>query len=511
VTPLSDAEAPAVRLTGVHKRFGTAHVLRDVTFEVRPGEVHALAGANGSGKSTLMKVVYGAHRPTSGQVLVAGRPVALRSPADALRLGIAAVPQELPLVPSLSTAENIVFGDLPRRGGVVRWSAVTERAGAALRQVDGSGRIPLDQPVGTLDLAAQQLVAVARALARGAATVVFDEPTSALGPKDTDRLFEVIDRLRTEGRAVAFISQRLDDIFSVADRVSVLRDGQLVASEPTRMLDPTTVAELMVGGAVATVAAEVTPPTSDVVLQVEGLSAGRHLRDMTMSVHAGEVLGVAGLPGSGVDELLLALSGRTAVHAGKVSLDGTRLTHMTATRQARRGFAVVSGDRRREGLVAGQTVAFNLTLTLNRRAGLRPVAVHTQRRQVAELVGQLGIRPADPSAPVATLSGGNQQKVVVGRWLLATPRVWLLDDPTRGVDVHARRDIHRLVRDQVAATGAAAVMASSDVAELLEVCDRLLVVHRGRLAAELDPATATEHQVLAVAGGVAGSLARGGR
>lgn len=499
-----------MRLTGVYKRFGATPVLHDVTFEVRPGEVHALAGANGSGKSTLMKIIYGAHRPSAGEMRVGERVVSLRSPADALRLGIAAVPQELPLVLSLTTAENIVFGDLPRRAGIVRWSVLRQRAEQALRQVDAEGRIPLDQPVGVLDLASRQLVAVARALARGAATLVFDEPTSALGPDDTSRLFDVINRLRNEGRALAFISQRLDDIFAVADWVSVLRDGRLVASHPARALDPAAVAELMVGGADTAEPTEVARPSSAIVLDVLGLSAGHRLHEVSLTAHAGEVLGIAGLPGSGIDELFRALSGRIQVHAGQLKLDGERLDRLSSTRLARLGFAMVSGDRRRDGLVADQTIAFNLLLAVNQRAALRPLALRDQRRRVTEAIGLLGVRPADPSAIAGTLSGGNQQKLVVGRWLLAGPRVWVLDDPTRGVDVHARRDIHRLVRRQVAETGATAVMTSSDVGELLEVCDRLLVMHRGRLVAEMDPAGVTDHQVLAIAGGVAGTKPLGG-
>lgn len=489
-------------LSGVVKRFGGNPVLRGVDFSLHRGEVHALAGANGSGKSTLMKIVYGAHRPTAGTMTVAGQPVRLRSPAEALRMGIAAVPQELPLVPSLSVAENVLFGDLPRRHGVVRWSQLHERAAAALAEVGAAGRIDPRQPVGRLELAAQQLVSIARALAQGAGIVVFDEPTSSLDAAATHTLFEVICRLRDEGRAIAFISQRLDDIAAVATRVSVLRDGILVGELSAQATSPAAVAELMAGhSSVATVKRRA-PRASRSVLDIRDLAAGGRLHHLSLSVAVGEVVGVAGLPGSGAEDLLPALFGRRRVRAGEVAVDGTVLTGAPTSVLVRNSIAYVSGDRKSEGLVAAQTVAFNLTLALNSRARLMPLPRARQRRLVRQVIEALRIQPPDPGAHVGTLSGGNQQKVIVGRWLLTGARLWLLNDPTRGVDVHARADIHRLVRQQVA-QGGGAIMTSSDIDELLQTCDRLLVVCRGSVVAELDPACTSEHQVLALSGGSA--------
>lgn len=505
------AGSAAVALVKVTKDFGGNVVLRDVDFDLFDGEVHALAGANGSGKSTLMKIVYGAHRPSRGLVTVRGRAVRLRSPGHAIRLGIAAVPQELPLVAPLSVAENICFGALPRgRGRLVSWRRVRERAAEALALVDREGRIPLDAPVGALDLSSQQVVAVARALARGASILVFDEPTSALDARAAARLYEVIGRLRAEGRAIAFISQRLDDIFAVADRLSVLRDGEAVASMRRDEASPTEVARLMAGHAPVRARRRSEVAGGPPLLEARGLGVGAGGGEISFSVRSGEVLGLAGLAGSGAEEVPALLFGRARVSRGRVLVEGKDLTHAPLRRRVRAGMAYVSGDRRRAGLVLGQTVAFNLGIVCNCRPRLLPVSRRRERARAVALIAALGVRPADPDALAGTLSGGNQQKVVVGRWLAAGSRLWLLDDPTRGVDVHARADIHALLRSEVA-RGAAALVTSTDVEELLELCDRLLVVTRGRVVAELDPARTTEHEVLALAGGVELGEARGAR
>ncbi len=491
---------PVLEARQVVRRFGKVTVLRGVDFALHAGEVHALAGANGSGKSTLVRILSGALRPSEGTVVVGGAPVRLRSPHDGLHLGIATVPQELPLVPSLSIAENLFLGALPRRRGVVTWRELRRGALDALRSVDPEGRLVPDRPVAELDLADRQLLAIARALLHGARVLLFDEPTSALPGPAADRLLELIRLLRSEGRAIALVSQRLDDITAVADRVSVLRDGSLVAELPGDQAQAATLAELMVGHPVHAHRNPVRTRGAGELLSVEGLDpAGRGV-PVSFGVRPGELLGLAGLPGSGVDELLASLAGRRKTAAGRVRLAGRDLTGLGVVRRARLGVAYVSGDRRREGIVPNATVAENLTLALTSRASLRPLRRAPLVERVASVLRDLDVKPNDPTALAGTLSGGNQQKLVVGRWLLAGARLWLLADPTRGVDVHARADIHRLLRDQVAA-GGAAVMASSELAELLEVCDRILVVHRGALVAEVDPAQTSEHDLLALVGG----------
>lgn len=487
---------------GLLRRFGRVTVLRGVDFAVRAGEVHALAGANGSGKSTLLRILSGALRPSAGTVLVEGSPVRLRSPVDGLRLGIATVPQELPLVPSLSVAENLFLGALPRRHGLVTWGALRQRAARALAPVDPEGRISPDRPVGELDLADRQLVAIARALAQGARVLLFDEPTSALPGPAAEQLLGLIGRLRAEGRAVVLVSQRLDDITAVADRVSVLRDGSVVAELPGSNVPATTLAELMAGHPVQPQRAAPRSRGAGELLEVQELRTGGRLAPISLSVRPGELLGVAGLPGSGVEELLPALAGRRKIAGGHVRAWGRQLGPLGVEARARLGIAYVSGDRRREGIVPGATVADNLTLAVTSRASLRPLRRAQLGERVRRVLQELDVRPNDPDALAGTLSGGNQQKLVVGRWLLAGARLWLLADPTRGVDVHARADIHRLLRAQLTA-GAAAIMTSSELAELLEVCDRILVIHRGRVIAEVDPATTSEHDLLALVGGAA--------
>lgn len=491
---------PAVSLRGITKRFGSTTVLHGVDFDLRRGEVHALCGANGSGKSTLMKIIYGVHRPTAGTVAVAGQQVDLRSPAEALQRGIAAVPQELPLVPTLSVAENIFFGCLPRRSGVVRWRQLRAQAGRALAEIDMDKHIDLNQMVGSLPLADRQLVSIARALAQGAEVVIFDEPTSSLESSSARQLFDVIHRLRDEGRAIAFISQRLDDIMAVANRVSVLRDGVMVGLLPVAKASTDTIAELMAGRAAVPISPGPIRADRTPVLNVTELGGSGRLSRLSVTVGSGEIVGIAGLPGSGAEEVLPMLFGRRPVARGRVELHGRPVTGLAPHRLVVAGMAYVSGDRASEGLVLGQTVELNLTMAVNGRA--RPVPLHQfrQRREAVDVIERLRITPPNPQAIVGTLSGGNQQKVVVGRWLLAGARLWLLDDPTRGVDVHARADIHSLIRQQVA-KGGGAIMTSSDMAELLQVCDRVLVIARGTVIAELDPAQTSEHEVLALAGG----------
>jgi len=495
--------AAAVSLVGITKEFRGTPVLRSVDFELVAGEVHALVGANGSGKSTLMKIVYGVHRPSAGAMRVRGEPIHLRSPRHALRTGIAAVPQELPLVGTITVAENVFFGDLPCRRGLVDWGTLRRRAAEVLTVIDPDGRIDPDQLVQTVDLAGQQLVSIARALAQGADILVFDEPTSSLDADAAARLFDVIERLRDDGRAIAFISQRLDDIFAIATRVSVLRDGAIVARLPISETSSARIAELMVGHAPVNPSRRVQissgPEIKDPVLAVEHLSVG-HVQNLSFHVGRGEVVGLAGLPGAGLEEVLGALYGRRRPTAGTVTFLGREMTRWPTRRRVGAGVAYVSGDRRGEGLVMAQTVAFNLAMVLNNRPRLSWISHRGQRHAIDGVMAELRVTPPAPDAQVSMLSGGNQQKVVVGRWLLADARFWILNDPTRGVDIHARNDIHRLIRARVSAQGGA-LMTSSDVRELLEVCDRVLVLSRGVLVAELEPAHSSEHQVLALAGG----------
>lgn len=502
MTPSERAEPPpaVVSLRGIEKDFSGQRVLSCVDFDVRAGEVHALAGSNGSGKSTLMKVLYGAHRPTCGSVHVHGRPTRFASPAHALRAGIAAVPQELPLVPHLSVAENIFFGSLPSRYRLVWWRRLEQRAAEVLARVDPEGRIPTSAEAGRLNLAAQQLVSIARALAHEAEVIVFDEPTSALGMHDVTRLFDLIGSLRAQGRAIVFISQRLDDITEIATRVSVMRDGSIVAELPARATSPRELASLIVGHDVVASSAPARIREGATVLELRGITTER-LHGFDARLRAGEVAGIFGLPGSGAEDVLPAVLGRVPKLAGCVRVCSDDITKSSLRRRIRSGVAYVSGDRGRDGLVRSQSVEFNLTMCNNGSIALKPLLQRRNTQRAEVIIEDLRIRPSDPGALVSTLSGGNQQKVIVGRWLLVQPTIWLLDDPTRGVDVHSRDEIHALIRRQVASHGSCALMTSSDVRELLDACDRVIVISRGVAVADVDAASASEKELLALASG----------
>lgn len=493
---------PVVSLSHVSKDFRGNRVLRDVDFDLYKSEVHALVGSNGSGKSTLLKMVYGVHQPTSGMMKVRGETVKFRTPAHAMKYGIAAVPQELPLVPSLTVAENIFFGNLPRKHGAISWSNLFDFASKALERVDPSGTINPRDLVAHLDLAGQQLVSIARALTQGAKILVLDEPTSSLDAKAVENLFRLIKVLTSEGKSIAFISQRLDDIFAIADRVSVLRDGEMVGKSPINNLTVDELVKLMAGNIPTKEEFGSLVKTDKARLEVEGLQVGDHLRGLDFSLYQGEILGIVGLPGSGVEKVLPAIFGKVSLSSGTIRVDSKCSTSESIRHRIRSRIAYVSGDRIKDGLVRNQSVEFNLLLIKNNHLGFAPISSSRQYPEVCDVIKELKIRPPNPKAIVGTLSGGNQQKILVGRWLLSGAEIWLLDDPTRGVDAHSRYEIHNIIRRRVA-LGGAAIMTSSDLQEMVEMCHRLLIVYKGEKIAEVSQSQANEHIVLALASGAA--------
>ena len=490
---------PRLALRGIGKRFGPTWVLRDVSLDVRPGQVHAVVGLNGSGKSTLMRAVYGAHQPTEGQILLDGAPCRFRGPRDALDRGVAAVPQELPVVPDLSVTENIFLGMLPSSGGVIRERQAHSQAGRVMAHLHADTDV--HRPVGSLDLAGQQLVTVARALIRHAGVIVFDEPTSALPDRAAARLREVIRTLRADGEAILFISQRLVDVFDLADEITVLRDGRVVAQGPAGRFTAETIIHWMVhgrppdpGGAGGVRGGGQSPreqgesggdrPPRETLLRVRNLATSR-LRDVSLDVGPGELVGLFGLPGSGASEILRVIFGADPAAEGTVWLNGAELP-AGVRRRIGRGLAYVAGDRQ-AALVSELSVAANIALPGSRRVAqvLRPAR---ERRVAAAQIAALRIQPPQAHAPVSALSGGNQQKVVIARWLAGNPAVWLLDDPTRGVDAQTQADIQQIIRDRVQA-GACGLIHSPDPRELHAICDRGLLVAGGRITAEIDPRT----------------------
>jgi ribose transport system ATP-binding protein len=499
------AAAPVLEMRGIHKAFPGVVALDRVDLTLNAGEVHVLLGENGAGKSTLMKILSGAYRKDAGQILIDGQEEQINGPADALARGIRIIYQELNLVPRLSVAENIFLGALPTRApGVIDWRRLHADAAALLHDLalDLDPRTPLYR----LSLAHRQMVEIAKALrgVAGTATrvLVMDEPTSALTAREVDQLFALIQRLTARGVAIVYITHRLDEISRIASCVTVMRDGRHVA---TRRLADTTLAELvrmMANRDITEHFPKVHVAPGAELLRVEGLSRGSILQNISLALHAGEVLGIGGLLGAGRSELARAIAGADAVDSGRIFVNGEP-TAMRSPRQAiRRGVGLLPEDRKADGLVAGLTVERNIALPHARRLARFGFLPRTAEAELARpVVADLRIK-ATPTQPVRLLSGGNQQKVVLGKWLAGAARIYIFDEPTRGVDVGAKVEIYNLM-NRLTAEGAGIIMISSELPELLGMSDRMLVLCRGRVAAEFAAADATQERVLSAALGLA--------
>jgi ribose transport system ATP-binding protein len=495
-----------VRMTGIGKRFGPVEVLRDVDFTIRRGEVHVLAGENGAGKTTLLKILSGIHTDYDGEMEIDGRPARPRSPLDAAALGVAMIHQELSLVPTMTVADNLMLGRHPTRYGFVMRDAARLEALRALELV-GLDDLDPNRPVGSLPVSIQQLIEIAKAIRLDASVVVMDEPTSALSGPEVERLFALIDRLKRGGRGVVYISHRMEEIQRIGDRVTVLRDGRLAGSGPIGDFPEHRLIECMIGRAIEPTEQERREsPAGAERLRVESLSIaprGRPaVRDVSLTVRRGEILGVAGLQGSGASELLNGLFGTFGRPAsGRCFVDGDRFRVGSPRRSIASGVALLTNDRKATGLVLGMSVTANATLAHLPRL---TVAGWLQPRFERELTVEFGrdfdLRAPSLDAPIATLSGGNQQKVALAKWLMTEPRVLLLDEPTRGVDVGAKREIYRLM-SQWTDAGISILLVTSELPELLDLSDRVIVMHRGRITARYDRDSATPESVLAAAMG----------
>ncbi len=474
----------------IRKSFNGVTVLRDVSFDVRKGEVHALAGANGAGKSTLVNIISGVLQADSGSVSWEGAPVALKS--------IGFVHQELALVPQLSVGENIFLGRHPRRRGWVAWNEIHRRA----RELLSAMGHPLDptRPVGELSIAEQQLVEIARALAFDARLIIMDEPTAPLSGAETSRLFRIIAGLRRRGVSTIYITHRLPEIFELADRVTVLRDGARVLTCDTASLTPEQLVAEMVGRVglpACPGAAGARTPHRHELLRIGRLTRAGVFDNVSFSVNSGEVLGLAGLVGAGRTEVVEAIFGYAPLESGSVRLEGRELKIRSPLDAVRHGLAFVPDDRKAKGLVANASVEFNLGLTSHNRFLTRSMRL---RERSGAVVADLRVRLSHLDQPVATLSGGNQQKIVLGKWLLTGARVYFFDEPTRGIDVGAKAEIHNLIA-RLAAEGAGVVVVSSEMDEILAVADRILVMHRGRITGELTRDNASEARIIELATG----------
>ncbi|MEY2981470.1 MAG: hypothetical protein RL562_1697 [Planctomycetota bacterium] len=489
------AEAtPRLRMRGVSKRFGATVALSNVDLLVRPGEVHALIGENGAGKSTLMKILSGALSPDSGSLELDGSPYAPASPLEGRQNGVAMIYQELSIAPHLSVAENVMLGVEPTQGPRVRWSALRDRARDALTHV-GRGDLDLDQPAGALPIADQQLVEIARSVALGARVVVLDEPTSSLAQEDVQRLFRLIGELRDRGTSVVYISHFLEEVRTVTDRYTVLRDGQSVGSGMTADVGPEELVAKMVGREVAELYPRSTRTRGEPALVLTGFAGGAHTTPLDLTLHRGEVLGLAGLVGAGRTELLRAVFGLDPVVQGEVRVAAVS-GPATPRDRWQQGVGMVSEDRKREGLALGLSIADNLTLARQQTFLSRRGLVDESRPWIEKL----GVRCRDAEQPIGALSGGNQQKVAIARLLHADVDVLLLDEPTRGIDVGSRAEIYRVI-DELAQAGKAILLVSSYLPELLGTCDRIAVMCRGRLGPARPVEDVDEHAILLEATG----------
>jgi rhamnose transport system ATP-binding protein len=499
-----------LRLTDVSKTFFGVHALRGVSFDLRAGEVHALVGENGAGKSTLVKVITGAHRPDSGTLEIQGQLVTDNDPVRARDLGIAAIYQQPALFPDLTVAENIALGLEPGGGWRrVRWGDRRERARRLLEKI--GARIDPETEVRRLTMPEQQLVEIARALGSDAKIVIMDEPTASLSDTEVVNLFRVIRDLKTHGVGVIYISHRLEELPEVADRVTALRDGVLVGTRSMAEVNRAALIRMMVGRELSAVFPKTEVPIGEIVLELRGVRCARAgVNGVSFSVRAGEILGLAGLVGAGRTETARVLFGLTPADSGEILLNGEPVAIDSPRQAVALGIAYVPEDRRRHGVVLEMTVASNTTLATLRdvtRFGL--IDFEAERTVAADFVKRLGVKTSSLDAPVGSLSGGNQQKVALARWLSAGPKVLILDEPTQGVDVGAKGEIHRLMCE-LAGRGMAIVMISSELPEVLGMSDRIAVMHGGIVVGVVARDGASQELVMELALGHTTAASAGG-
>src|SRR5579871_6012755 len=488
-----------LKLTAITKSFAGVQALKEVSFDLRAGEVHALVGENGAGKSTLIKIIAGAHAADAGSLWIQDRLVERNDPQIARTLGIAVIYQQPALFPDLTVAENIALGLEP--GGLwrnIRWRHRRRRAAELLARI--GAHIDPDAEAGSLSMPEQQLVEIARALGADARILIMDEPTAALAAREVDHLFRVIGELRAQGVGIIYISHRLEELYQIADRVTVLRDGKTVVSCPLADVDRAALIRWMVGREIATVFPKQTVAFGPVVLETRNLGCRVNgIRGVSFSVRAGEILGLAGLVGAGRTELAQVLFGLHPADAGEIRMGGKAVVIDRPARAVELGIAYVPEDRRRHGVILNMSVASNATLAILRKIGSLGFLDYGRERAVARaFVDRLSIKIPSLDSPAGALSGGNQQKLALARWLATEPAVLILDEPTQGIDIGAKAEIHGLM-SALAAKGLAILMIYSELPEILGMSDRILVMRNGTIADILPRATATQEKILRLA------------
>jgi monosaccharide-transporting ATPase len=507
-SPLPTMSTPLLRMEGITKTFGSAMALDRVDLTLQRGEVHALVGENGAGKSTLVKIMTGAYHRDSGSVLLEGAAVDFDTPAEAQAAGVCAVHQEIHLLGHRTVAENIYLGREPRRFGLIDWGKMNADTGTLLA---GLG-LDIDPraTLGELNTARQQMVAIARGVSLGAKVLVLDEPTSSLSPREVSILYELVGRLKAQGTAIVYISHRFDELYAICDRVTVLRDGKLVSTRALAGLERIDLVCLMLGKSREALAAGTTSfgehratrstgngaSTAEPVLRTESLARGQKLRGVSLDVRPGEIVGVAGLLGSGRTETARAVFGAAPSEQGTVFLGGTRVDPRSPDDAIRAGVGFVSEDRKAEGIIPELSIRENLTLAALPTLTRFGIVSRTKQREIVErFMKRLGIKATSADQRIRELSGGNQQKVLLARWLCTQPKLLILDEPTRGIDIGAKGEIQHLV-NELAGGGLGVLMISSELEELVEGSSRVVVLRDGRNVAELTGEGITQQAII---------------
>jgi ribose transport system ATP-binding protein/rhamnose transport system ATP-binding protein len=507
----SSTTSPFLAAQGIRKSYGGAHALKGVSLTLDAGEVHGLVGANGAGKSTFIKVLAGLAHADAGEVFVDGSPVVISTPGHATDLGMNFIHQELAFIPGMTVLENIMLG-LPKKSrfGMVDWQAIARDVEPVARRVGITASLSTE--VKSLSTAENWLINICRALIRKARLIVMDEPTASLSAAESEKLFAIIEDLSRSGVAVLYVSHRLDEILRLCRRVTVFRDGNSVAVIEKENLTRPALVEAIVGGSVENLTHSKAFERKGVALSVRGMTRLPRVYDVDFDLYQGEVLGIGGLVGAGRSELVRLVYGADRPDRGSMTLNGKPFAPKNPTQAVRAGLGLVPEERRAEGLVLSKSVAFNLQIANLSRIVHSPIMpfLNSKRRQTlsADVVRDLAIKTQSIETPVGRLSGGNQQKVVIGRWLLRVPKVLILDEPTRGVDIGARADIHRLIRS-LAAQGMAVLVVSSEPDELPDLCDRVLVMAEGRIVRELTDAMITRNAIVEASYASGGSAEKG--
>ncbi len=495
------AVEPALRLEGIVKTFPGVRALDGVDFDVRPGEVHALMGENGAGKSTLMKVLAGMYQPNSGRILIENRSIRIPNPLEAKKNGIILIHQELSLAEQMSVAENVFLGELPRsRWGFVDWNVLDGRVGAILKKLN-CGFGPRTR-VGTLSIAKKQMVEIARALTHQARIVVFDEPTASLTDAEKVVLFDIVRDLKARGVGIVYISHRMEEIFTISDRITVLRDGRYRGTLDTAETDEDQVTRLMIGRSLDYSRNREHFEFGEVALQVEGLSCGKLYQDVSFSVRAGEVVGFYGLVGAGRTDIALTLFGLHIPTAGRILLGGEEVRIGSPAEAIASGISLVPESRKEQGLVLGMNCRDNITLPQVGDMTAGPFVANGAEIAIYDMYrDRLDIKAPSWRSLVGNLSGGNQQKIVIGKWLAMRPRLLIVDEPTRGIDVGSKADIHNLIRE-LARSGYAVIVISSEMPEVLRVADRIIAMYQGRITREFTAEEVNEDNLVQAISGI---------